>query len=1592
MDNDKKGLSNRIHLIDPNQINGQASVGYGDPLYNIPPAHEDLSILVQLTTKSKARSILMTDASGSRLSNEGTTGMINFISGSSINGGRHLSTSYTELNGDIDEIEEGFGMTSIDINFSSSYAPMVTINFIDLKGGAIFRNGAKGKYGVFFKLPYPIFSLKVKGYYGKPVTYMLHLTKVNSKFNSQTGNFEMTANFVGYTYAILSDMLLGYLKAIGETTDGKNYIHSLRDQGDGDMMTLGELITKTKDIKSIIENIGTDNPMAVELGVIDNVMTKKIPEIETIITDFTASIGEKNLLQSNQKKGLVVIKDIDVDTGIWTDYIEKIKKSISEYDTLVANKNSLRFGSENTKFVNFVVITSLSSIDTDLSGKDDIIGAIKGAKISYNGKLYVYDTRPALDALNKKLSDVTLYKNDTTDAVAIQLKDKLQSSTKINSTIRTLVKIFCAHIEAFLGAIYDVSSKFKDPDRVKQLEKFMQKTSTSPDKRIDVNEDKKEIYPWPEYSEMDEEKYLGAAGVLDDPTQVPEIRFVEDLYQAMIKMGGIEQDTLNSMLEGNVTWNACNPLDTRALSPGIQLPYKRVSNPTPQNIAIEVLKRAIIFLSISNSKLSKKEIIAYAKSESENVYNSLLSTNNDNLRALSFKTISDFLALKIKDNSILVKAGNGYEYFGGGPKNDKSIISVEKTLDGDLLSHNEPYTINYNASKSVKPDKESVFLKVIEAADYDKFDSANTGAEVSEIQYDMLSKYIEPYLPDGDDLNFNSVGFNSMSGKFGIQEFIKINWSGDYNGFEDLPLAYIFYKDGGKYINGFAGKRSQSLEYQTDSYYAMNPINSSLGKEAMRHTWSNTTERLYSNKVRSNLGKGNELLAKIGSDAYPFVNFGVSGSFSKHFNISLFGSRFYYEQVSNHVKAFLFLHTFPWNGLTDNSGFSHNYGIFNKMEIINLFAYRAGFINVPSLWLAFIGGLLWRNSQAQDPIIYHINGDSVLPLIKANARKPSKSEYLLSLEPKQPMSFDSSGKYCPIEDTLLNLPDAAKKVFIEEFNKFVGGEWNEIRNELELMDSSKLNGTDWIKKCKSTQKNIELNITGYRHPNMDKMTQFLKKEDYTKNFNNIDNYQSYLIQSDTQFDNAGSEKEELSNNIFLEIKDNSEAVSVIKKAYTNIKWLANCQWGIWGLKFLLRVDSGDPKNIYINKNSIDKTGLYRDITVDSNDLNLYLKSFKEGFSGFTFDNKELVKATFGTTENDDIKLNIYKNIKSIYDKWIAGAESKENIIFSPDEVSGNKKPKLIDSFKFINRSFRDIGDKLFINPLIYQGLLIGKTDESFYTIFAKILSDNNMDFIPLPSFINFNDPKELISVFKPYPYMEAQNVSNTGPTFICMYIGQPSSKLDFEGDKSYGHPNDGFDFSIGNRVGEPNDFYNIDGDSNNPDYGAAFVVNYGHQNQNIFKDIQLDQSEFTETAEHLKIMDDLSSQKTQVSRTFAGQNLYNVYSVRSYKAEVEMMGNAMIQPMMYFQLNNIPLFHGAYVIINTKHSIKPNYMTTTFTGVRIRAVETPLITAEHLYSVILGDYKGEMKDGSVLSGIAPKLTDNYVYVYHNLLIKNPPNV
>ena len=72
----------------------------------------------------------------------------------------------------------------------------------DVKGRALFEAGNNSPYAAFFQLPYPIFYLTIKGFYGKAVRYPLMLQTFSSSFDSSSGNFKIDLKLFGYKYTV----------------------------------------------------------------------------------------------------------------------------------------------------------------------------------------------------------------------------------------------------------------------------------------------------------------------------------------------------------------------------------------------------------------------------------------------------------------------------------------------------------------------------------------------------------------------------------------------------------------------------------------------------------------------------------------------------------------------------------------------------------------------------------------------------------------------------------------------------------------------------------------------------------------------------------------------------------------------------------------------------------------------------------------------------------------------------------------------------------------------------------------------------------------------------------------------------------------------------------------------------------------------------------------------------------------------------------------------------------------------------------------------------------------------------------------------
>ena len=241
--------TNRIVYVDPNDVRGTVN--------NVPltPDYTNYSIWCDLVVERTSR--LKNQASGTSydelyvaswdMSRNDIGTPISFLQGKDAEAYNFLTTDYTNI--DFDEIKkrniiEGLQIESVNIGFTNYQTPQVTIKFIDIRGGGFFgreeathnefgrisnvetdKNGNPfdNFFSCFVSFPYPRFRLQVKGFYGRPVTFQLTCTNFSGKFNSSTGNFEITVQFIGYEYGVLGDIPFDLLVCAPLTKIGGKY-------------------------------------------------------------------------------------------------------------------------------------------------------------------------------------------------------------------------------------------------------------------------------------------------------------------------------------------------------------------------------------------------------------------------------------------------------------------------------------------------------------------------------------------------------------------------------------------------------------------------------------------------------------------------------------------------------------------------------------------------------------------------------------------------------------------------------------------------------------------------------------------------------------------------------------------------------------------------------------------------------------------------------------------------------------------------------------------------------------------------------------------------------------------------------------------------------------------------------------------------------------------------------------------------------------------------------------------------------------------------------------------------------------------------
>jgi hypothetical protein len=314
---------------------------------------------------------------------------------------------------------------------------------------------------------------------------------------------------------------------------------------------------------------------------------------------------------------------------------------------------------------------------------------------------------------------------------------------------------------------------------------------------------------------------------------------------------------------------------------------------------------------------------------------------------------------------------------------------------------------------------------------------------------------------------------------------------------------------------------------------------------------------------------------------------------------------------------------------------------------------------------------------------------------------------------------------------------------------------------------------------------------------------------------------------------------------------------------------------------------------------------------------------------------------FTEFNGEQTRLELWETFKAINDKWISGGDFKTKTIFEDVLIQ--------------DRASRDVGQKIFVDIFKTKDMIeYMDYKNNMLGIVENIFVENRFKSFIIPSYANFYGVQDASKSPTPNPEgsLEFANslfgtfltvdYTKTSAKYLSIYAYVPSNHLALNENVDYRYRDDAFDLrrASDNPLTE-NQEGKTDWDKSNKVVG--FNVDFGPQNQQVFKQIDISQDPGKPTAESEQVLTQMANQNRNRGGTTQSVSLYNVYRNRSYKCSIDMMGNALIQPTMYFNLRNIPMFSGPYMITNIQHRISENGFDTTFEGQRQPFYSIPAI-------------------------------------------------
>ena len=1553
MGHDKVRSEGRVRYVEPNDFLEESLYG-NNGSFNTTHPYEDYSMHVDLIVK-------VPDRHGKAENNDGTIielGTFNAEKISFFNGtGGYLTNipsgiTYRDImNGNIDGTNESLGITNIHIAYNSYFYPEVTIQFSDVRGSAlmgsheenyrmeeinnarnerIYTKKVKSFFTSLFSFPYPEFTLSVKGFYGRKVNYSLLVTDFRSSFNNDTGNFDCTVKFVGKMYGMYTDIPMSYLLIAPYCKYGsinnKTVWQDLNLTFD-DGTKLPTFIELSKKLLNGIVNLkkNISKNLTDEFSKITHKI-QLLQDINNSLLDFKNEIG------GNHNKNVIIVDNIflfDYDENNECDYlypnnkptetnrvedcVKKINELINRYEIEVDSNGipffklldgktelnaSSKIGNNKDSVITVKFENNQLKIENDVNLSDSIKRYLthKLRNEVNERKFFFISCKEMTDTLQSYRNNAMKIQENLSEQAKKETNELIENILDFKPTIKNVFKILMGHLQAFTK-IYSLFISNVSGEKIRTIEDlgFSRDNVTDlPDNNSMSN--KMTVPPFPGFRNPSDNTFCYPDETITKKT-MEETILIDSLLDSVFTYIS-DLDNLNK-LKDEVKSEDIEFIPT-CLSDLIlrDNPYEYVFDNNNSDIYIDWILTFFGIRCIIKNLLEKGESAnmspeTFGKLEAYNFWRKNQDLSRDAIKKLEASECNGI-------NFINFLLNNDFNKY----KINNKLCYETNTIKNLLISANKGLTIPSNGSENrynfpcLIGREHSGISQFYE----DSLDDKN--------RYSFKNLTFVPYISSGfiesDALN----KWNEQLLKFDLSGYctdeIKKNIIGQHIEItEDMFTTNTIYKK----ISSKIIYRTKTNKIFSDDYTSKNYYDD--GRMELKEAYNKKFQDIKLSSISSEIGN------------IPMF-FGVNTS--ENFLISLPHN---WKRLESLMKDGQRTISIPYStrltiGMVIKWINEHN-DIKNYTEFFDKF----DFTNI--IQLIKVISMLTRD----------INGDICTDIID----KLEQKNNLAQIEEKNDLINKIFENRHFFKVDCLNLSDE----YNEWSRNVKSGGYQYFVNYYSLHDISKDNRDDnleYIENWDNLGNDIYSRLKEYVKMNV--KDDNVNKEKLNNHFQPVINVKN----SSTPFSDRYSNIDIVDGKyIYLVFNENFIAYKSLSEFFSRTS------------KLVL------PYQIKQNKEHIsygreEYTEYSRNRYIERSELESCFNAFKNKLIELYGEEKDPKKNSdykpltkHGVTIES--KLSMYQTLKNLYDKHLNSLNKNYDIFDIEKENSEFKR------FHFIDTFYNDLSDTLYFNlDILYELIDVIQNEHgtfnsdgsmnsemSLYSFMSLICERHNMLLLAVPVFNWYENEcvDGLKDMFTPKPYKDSISEAGLeGPSYICFYPHQSSQHLDIP-DSQY--KNDGFDLVDLNDTGNFNGATHIsDLDTINDENIVipAFGVEYGSQKQSIFKNIRINMDNPQTTEIAVANQFDLARQKNSKgarSLGFEGQELFKIYSNYSFTCQVDMMGCAQIQPLMYFQLNNIPMFRGAYQIIQVEHDIVPGNMITTFKGVRINKTKIPMMSS-----------------------------------------------